>query len=106
MQTVELKFNCFLLMPVIDAFPTALREARPGCCAAKTPASLAHSSQAALCLRLLLARPLACGMAIHPRQACVTAACDRRLGQDLHRAVLVDSCKPWYPAAWTAHAMG
>ena len=26
MQSVELKFNCFFLMPVIDAFPTALRE--------------------------------------------------------------------------------
>ena len=25
-QAVELKFNCFFLMPVIDAFPTALRE--------------------------------------------------------------------------------
>ena len=25
-QSVELKFNCFFLMPVIDAFPTALRE--------------------------------------------------------------------------------
>ena len=25
-QAVELKFNCFFLMPVIDAFPTRLRE--------------------------------------------------------------------------------
>ncbi len=31
-QAVELKFNCFLLMPVVDAFPSRLRaelEARP-----------------------------------------------------------------------------
>ena len=26
MQAVELKFNCFFLMPVVDAFPTRLRE--------------------------------------------------------------------------------
>lgn len=26
MQTVELKFNCFFLMPVIDNFPGRLRE--------------------------------------------------------------------------------
>lgn len=26
MQTVELKFNCFFLMPVLDAFPQRLRE--------------------------------------------------------------------------------
>ena len=25
-QSVELKFNCFFLMPVIDTFPTRLRE--------------------------------------------------------------------------------
>ena len=25
-QAVELKFNCFFLMPVVDAFPTRLRE--------------------------------------------------------------------------------
>lgn len=25
-MTVELKFNCFLLMPLIDAFPTRLRD--------------------------------------------------------------------------------
>lgn len=24
-QSVELKFNCFLLMPVVDAFPSRLR---------------------------------------------------------------------------------
>ena len=24
-QAVELKFNCFLLMPVVDAFPSRLR---------------------------------------------------------------------------------
>lgn len=26
MQAVELKFNCFFLMPLIDDFPTCLRE--------------------------------------------------------------------------------
>lgn len=26
MQTVELKFNCFFLMPVVDTFPSRLRE--------------------------------------------------------------------------------
>ena len=26
MQSVELKFNCFFLMPIIDTFPTRLRE--------------------------------------------------------------------------------
>lgn len=25
-QSVELKFNCFFLMPIIDTFPTRLRE--------------------------------------------------------------------------------
>lgn len=25
-QAVELKFNCFFLMPVVDSFPTRLRE--------------------------------------------------------------------------------
>lgn len=25
-QSVELKFNCFFLMPVVDTFPTRLRE--------------------------------------------------------------------------------
>ena len=25
MQAVELKFNCFFLMPVVDAFPSRLR---------------------------------------------------------------------------------
>ena len=25
-QSVELKFNCFFLMPVVDSFPTRLRE--------------------------------------------------------------------------------
>ncbi len=25
MQSVELKFNCFFLMPVVDTFPTRLR---------------------------------------------------------------------------------
>jgi hypothetical protein len=25
-QVVELKFNCFFLMPVVDTFPTRLRE--------------------------------------------------------------------------------
>jgi hypothetical protein len=70
-QAVELKFNCFLLMPVVDAFPSRLRaelEARPAAalglcfaaigtsrkkvvmgCMPSTPGACATWTQARLC---------------------------------------------------------